>query len=296
MNAYHRQMLDLAKVALAEDIGPGDLTSLACLEPDRVEAHIVAKSEGILSGVGFIPLVLQLVDSANAVILLKHDGDRFQPGDMIAKISGFNQTVMTAERTALNFLGHLSGVATFTGRFVEKLSGHDCQILDTRKTTPGMRLLEKQAVLHGGGTNHRIGLYDMVLIKENHLAACGSIAKAVQLTREYLTTYDFRQQFNAKPDDIEVEVEVTNVTQLTEAITAGVDRLLLDNQSIESLTQLVNKARELDAQVKLEASGNVTLETIAAIAATGVDFISAGALTHSATSSDFSLLVEHADV
>jgi nicotinate-nucleotide pyrophosphorylase (carboxylating) len=295
MNVYHRQMLDLAKVALAEDIGPGDLTSLACLEPDRVEAHIVAKSEGILSGVGFVPLVLQLVDSANAVILLKHDGDHFQPGDMIAKISGFNQTVMTAERTALNFMGHLSGVATLTARFVEKLAGHACQILDTRKTTPGMRLLEKQAVLHGGGTNHRIGLYDMVLIKDNHLAACGSIAKAVKLTREYLTTYDFRQQFNAKPDDIEVEVEVTSEAQLTEAITAGVDRLLLDNQSIESLTQLVNKARELDTQVKLEASGNVTLETVAAIAATGVDFISAGALTHSATSSDFSLLVEPTD-
>ena len=290
MDAYHQQMLDLVRAALNEDIGPGDITSLACLQPERIKTEIVAKSDGVLSGVEPATLVFHLVDSANRVAFLKRDGDRFARGDRMAEIEGYNQTIMTSERVALNFLGHLSGIATLTGKFVEKLKGTSCRILDTRKTTAGQRLLEKRAVLHGGGSNHRIGLYDMVLIKDNHIAAAGSITQAVQLTREYLGSVDYREQFGAI-EQIEIEVEVTGEAELTEAIKVGVDRLLLDNQPVESLGILVAKARALNPKVKLEASGNVTLDNVAAIAATGVDFISSGAITHSAPCADFSLRV-----
>ena len=291
MNAYRQQMLNLVKAALAEDIGPGDVTSLACLEPNRIKAEIVAKSDGVLSGSEPVVLAFRLVDSANNVTLLKNDGDRFMTGDIIATIDGYNQTIITTERTALNFLGHLSGIATLTSEFVKQLKTTNCQILDTRKTTPGYRLLEKKAVVHGGGHNHRIGLYDMILIKDNHIAAAGSITEAVRLTHEYLATLESRQQYGGGPNDIAVEVEVSTREQLIEAINAGVKRLLLDNQSVESLTNLVNTTRELNPDIKLEASGNVTLDTVAEIAATGVDFISAGAITHSAPNSDFSLRV-----
>jgi len=289
MDAYHRQMLDLVRAALAEDIGPGDVTSMACLEPNRIKAEIVAKSDGVLSGVEVVTLAFRAVDSATKITFLKKDGDHFGCRDRIATIDGFNQTILTAERTALNFLAHLSGIATLTGRFVEKLKDFDCRILDTRKTTPGFRLLEKKAVVDGGGSNHRIGLYDMLLIKDNHIAAAGSITDAIRLACEYLDTPESRQQFGKWPDDIEIEVEVTTEEQLTEAVKAGVNRLLLDNQATDSLTSLVRVARELNPDVKLEASGNVTLDTVAEIAATGVDFISAGAITHSAPNSDFSL-------
>jgi nicotinate-nucleotide pyrophosphorylase (carboxylating) len=290
MDAYHQQMLELVRAALNEDIGPGDITSLACLQPQRIHADIIAKSDGILSGVEPVTLTFHLVDSASRVVFVKRDGDRFVTGDRIAEIDGFNQPIMTAERTALNFLGHLSGIATITSRFVEKLAGTSCRILDTRKTTPGQRLLEKRSVLHGGGSNHRIGLYDMILIKDNHIAAAGSITQAVQLTREYLGSFDCREQFG-ECEKIQVEVEVTNEAELVEAIESGVDRLLLDNQSPESLKQLVNRARALNPKIELEASGNVTLDTVAAMAASGVDFISSGALTHSAPNADFSLRV-----
>jgi nicotinate-nucleotide pyrophosphorylase (carboxylating) len=290
MDAYHKQMLELVRAALAEDIGPGDITSLACLEPERIKAEIVAKSDGILSGVEAAMLVFHLVDEANRITFLKRDGDRFARGDRIAEIVGYNQTIMTSERTALNLLSHLSGIATLTGKFVEKLKGTNCRLLDTRKTTPGQRLLEKRAVVHGGGTNHRIGLYDMVLIKDNHIAAAGSISEAVRLTRDYMGSVDCRQQFGAV-GEMEIEVEVSSEAELVEAIKSGVDRLLIDNQTVESLTTLVAKARELNPKLKLEASGNVTLDNVAAIAATGVDFVSSGAITHSAPGSDFSLNV-----
>ncbi len=290
MDAYHQQMLDLVRAALCEDIGPGDITSLACLQPERIKAEIIAKSDGIVSGIEPVMLVFHLVDSAIRVQFSKRDGDRFSRGDRIAEIDGFNQPIMTGERTALNFLGHLSGIATITGQFVEQLNGTNCRILDTRKTTPGQRLLEKRAVLHGGGTNHRIGLFDMVLIKDNHIAAAGSISQAVELTREYLHTVECRQHFGPT-GQIQVEVEVTNEAELREALAAGVDRLLLDNQTPESLARLVAMARQLNPKVQLEASGNVTLDNVTAIAATGVDFISSGALTHSAPNSDFSLRV-----
>jgi len=287
----YSEIVALVKAALAEDIGPGDLTSIACLEPNPVKARVVAKSSGILSGLIPFALAIEIVDSANTVNPLLKDGERFDAGDTIIELDAFNQTLLAAERVALNFLAHLSGVATLTGRFVQKIGPADCRLLDTRKTTPGFRYLEKMAVKHGGGDNHRMGLYDMILIKDNHIASAGSIEKAVRMAREMMQTSDFRIQFERKADDVKIEVEVTSADQLREAIAAGIDRLLLDNQSIDSLRELVDLARGLDPRVELEASGNVSLETVADIAATGVDFISIGALTHSAPACDFSMQV-----
>ncbi|UCG62514.1 MAG: carboxylating nicotinate-nucleotide diphosphorylase [Candidatus Zixiibacteriota bacterium] len=288
---HYGAVRQLVKAALGEDIGKGDLTSLACLEPARIKARISAKSDGVLSGVEPALMAFSFVDSANVVKPVKKDGEPFRPGDTIIEIEGFNQTVLTAERTALNFLAHLSGIATLTRQFVEKVAGTHCRILDTRKTTPGWRYLEKAAVAHGGGHNHRFGLYDMVLIKDNHIASAGTIKKAVEMTRAFLGTPDFRLQFESREEDIQIEVEVTTESELRDAIEAGVKRLLLDNQSVLSLKKLVALARKLDSTVELEASGNVTLETVAEIAATGVDFISIGSITHSAKASDFSLTV-----
>ncbi|MBN1211805.1 MAG: carboxylating nicotinate-nucleotide diphosphorylase [candidate division Zixibacteria bacterium] len=288
---FKKTTVELVRAALEEDVGPGDITSLGCLEPNLLKAIIIAKSEGVLSGLHPAALAFRLVDSANKFAPRLSDGDRFVKGDLIAEISGLNQTVLVAERVALNFLAHLSGVATFTARFTDKIKGYNCCILDTRKTTPGWRLLEKIAVVHGGGENHRIGLYDMVLIKDNHIASAGSITAAVNKMRAYMDTPDFRLQFKTDAKKILIEVEITDKRELVEAIEAGVDRILLDNQTPEQLKQLVEKARSLNPEIKLEASGNVSLDNVAAIAAAGVDYISIGALTHSAPVADFSMRV-----
>lgn len=289
-----KDTFELVKRALGEDIGRGDLTSLACLEPFPLKAKVLAKSEGVLSGVEPFMMAFEIVDSANVVGFIKKDGDSFKSGEAIATIDGFNQTVLTTERVALNFLSHLSGVATLTNKFVHKIKeagNKKCKIIDTRKTTPGMRLLEKAAVAHGGGLNHRMGLYDMVLIKDNHIAASGSVKKAVELMREYLSSPEFRLQFDKKAGDIEIEIEIeiTNEQELREAIDCGIKRILLDNQSVDSLKTLVALAKKLNPKIKTEASGGVNLENVAEIAATGVDYISIGALTHSAPAVDFSL-------
>jgi len=294
MPLKQQELTTLVKAALAEDIGRGDMTSLSCLEPFSVKAEIIAKSEGILSGLNPALLSFYIVDSANIVTPIKKDGDSFKPGDIIAKIDGFNQTVFASERVALNFIGHLSGVATLTNKFVKKVAGaghSSCKIIDTRKTLPGLRSLQKQAVVDGGGVNHRQGLYDMILIKDNHIAACGSISKAIELLNENMETPEFHMQFDLHKDEIEIEVEISNEEQLREAIGCGVKRLLLDNQSVDELKKLTALARSLSDDLKLEASGNVSLENVADIVATGVDYISVGALTHSAPTSDFSLKV-----
>jgi nicotinate-nucleotide pyrophosphorylase (carboxylating) len=288
---FEHHLRELVRAAITEDIGPGDLTSLGCLEPDMIKAVIVAKSSGILSGLEPAILTFTMIDSANKFIALKESGNKFEPGETIIKLEGLNQTLLAAERAALNFLAHLSGVATLTRQFVEAVKGTNCKILDTRKTTPGFRMLEKRAVAHGGGINHRLGLYDMVLIKDNHIAACGSITEAVRQARDFLNSSDFRLQFDCNYEDVLIEVEVTNDAELTEAIENNIDRVLLDNQTPESLKKLVAKAHSMNPAVKLEASGNITLANAAEIAATGVDFISIGALTHSAPVSDFSMKV-----
>ncbi len=291
MQDSHVVIRKLVQAALDEDIGPGDLTSRACLEPNPIKAEIVAKSDGILSGLEPALLVFDIVDSANVVAPRYQNGDPFKSGDRILTVEGFNQTVMTSERTALNFLAHLSGVATLTRQFVDLVSHTECIILDTRKTTPGWRLLDKMAVVHGGGKNHRMGLYDLILIKDNHIASAGSIEAAATLAREFLRSGDYILQFDTPADKMRIEVEVTNAEQVIEALNANADILLLDNQGIDSLKELVATARRINPLVKLEASGNVNLNTVKAIAETGVDYISIGALTHSAPAADFSLRV-----
>jgi nicotinate-nucleotide pyrophosphorylase (carboxylating) len=281
----------LVRTALEEDIGRGDLTSLACLEPNPLRAHIIAKSSGIMSGMIPALKVFDIVDSANRINSRKKDGESFEVGDTILEIDGFNQTVLASERVALNFLAHLSGVATMTSKFVSALNGTRCRVLDTRKTTPGWRYLEKLAVQHGGGVNHRFGLFDMILVKDNHIASAGSITDAVQKARDFMMTSDFRLQFDIDLHQIFIEVEVTNEDELREACSANVDRIMLDNQSIASLESLVTMARRINPSIQLEASGNITLDTVAEVAATGVDFVSIGALTHSAPAADFSLKV-----
>jgi nicotinate-nucleotide pyrophosphorylase (carboxylating) len=289
MAKVHGSIINLVRLALSEDVGRGDVTSLGCLDPDLVKAAISAKSDGIMSGLTPLSITFGLVDSANKVKPIVQDGQEFHRGDTVVEIEGLNQTILTAERTALNFLAHLSGVATLTRLFADAVKDTDTTILDTRKTLPGWRMLEKQAVVHGGGANHRMGLFDMILIKDNHIAAAGSISGAVRRARDYLASSEYRLQFDAPAGEIDIEVEVTNESQVTEAIECGVRRLLLDNQSPESLRALVDKARQLSDEVMLEASGGANLDNVAKLAATGVDFISVGALTHSATAADFSL-------
>lgn len=291
MNSRGNSLKEIVKNALNEDIGKGDITSLASLEPMPVEAKVTAKSDGILSGLIPALMVFEIVDSANEIRALKKDGDKFQKGDIILEIKGFNQTVFIAERTALNFLGLLSGIASETNRYSNEIKNYKCKILDTRKTTPGLRELEKKAVKDGGGVNHRMGLYDMILIKDNHIASAGSITKAITSAREYLNTSDFRLQFDKTAEDIQIEVEVTTSKELKEAISCGIKRLLLDNQSNQQLKKMVTQARQLDSNCILEASGNITLKNAAAVASTGVDFISVGSITHSAPITDFSLTV-----
>ncbi len=264
----------LIELALAEDIGPGDITTQATLSGGtRGEAVIVAREGGVLAGLPVATAVFQTVDSGIAVEELAQDGEPLAPGEVVAHLRGPLAGILTAERVALNFLTRLSGIATLTSRFVDAVAPYPAVILDTRKTTPGWRKLEKYAVRCGGGMNHRLGLYDQVLIKDNHVAACGSISKAVERVR-------------AAALGVPIEVEVRTLAELEEALALGVDRILLDNMDLPTLREAVRLA---GGRVPLEASGGITLENVAQVAACGVDFISVGALTHSAPALDLSL-------
>lgn len=268
--------IPLIDMAIAEDIGPGDVTSQAILPEEwQVEGQIIAKASGVVAGLPIVTEVFRRVEPRVRVQLLAHDGDTVAPKDVVACLSGPARGMLAAERIALNFLQHLSGIATLTRRFVEAVAGTRAVILDTRKTLPGYRVLEKYAVRMGGGQNHRFGLYDMLLVKDNHIAAAGSLRLAVERAR-------------AAFPDLACEVEVRTLDELREALELPVDRIMLDNMDLEQMRAAV----ELTAgRVQLEASGGVNLERVAAIAATGVDFISVGALTHSAPILDFSLEV-----
>jgi nicotinate-nucleotide pyrophosphorylase (carboxylating) len=278
------ELADLVARALAEDVGPGDVTSAATVpEEARARARIVQKQAGVAFGLEAVEETMRQcgVEHLDRLVVEGqwHDG---VPADVLLA-TGSARALLAAERTALNFLGHLSGIATLTARFVEAVAGTGAAILDTRKTTPGLRGLEKAAVAAGGGRNHRIGLYDAFLIKENHIALAGSLAKAVYGARK------------AHPE-LPIEVEVRNLDETAYALGTGADRLLLDNMDLETLRGAVKLRDENSAGdgPTLEASGGVDLETVRAIAETGVDFISIGALTHSAPSLDFSLLLEPA--
>lgn len=259
---------------LAEDVGDGDLTSEHAIPADATcEAAILVNEDGVVCGLEVAEALFRELDDDVELDALAADGDLVAAGARVLRISGPARPILTGERTALNILGRLSGIATLTRRFVDEIHGMRAQVLDTRKTTPGLRALEKYAVRCGGGTNHRFGLYDGILIKDNHLAVAGSIRAAVE---------------GARGSGVPVQVEVDTLDQLREALDAGADSILLDNMSVERLKQAVALA---GGRVKLEASGGVTLDTIRPIAETGVDFISIGALTHSARSLDVSLEV-----
>jgi len=274
---------ELVAGALAEDVGAGDITSEATVpEEARGRARIVQKQPGVVYGLAVVAEALrqcEVEDVDNLVVEGQWRED--VPADVLIA-SGSARGLLAAERTAINFLGHLSGVATLTARYAEAVLGTGTTILDTRKTTPGLRHLEKAAVAAGGGINHRMGLYDAILIKENHIAAAGGLAKAVHAAR------------SAQPEKA-IEVEVRNLDEAAYALGMGVDRLLLDNMSPDLLREAV-ALRDQNASgpdgVSLEASGGVNLENVREIAETGVEFISVGALTHSARTLDFSMLLE----
>ncbi|MEK6814751.1 MAG: carboxylating nicotinate-nucleotide diphosphorylase [Nitrospirota bacterium] len=261
--------------ALAEDIGKGDLTTRVTIPPTRrALGLIVARSWGIAAGLPLAARVFRILDPACRVRVRKKDGSAVRPGDRLLEISGSARTVLAGERVALNFLQHLSGIATFTHSFVRAVRGTRARILDTRKTTPGLRLLEKYAVRMGGGANHRMGLYDAILIKDNHIAAAGGILAAVAAARK------------ATRASVPIEIEARTPLEVREAMLAGADTILLDNMTPQQLRSAV---KLVGGRARTEASGGVTLRNVRTIARTGVNDISVGALTHSAPALDISL-------
>ena len=273
--------------ALAEDVASGDVTTKATVRKGHIaRATLVAKQDGVLSGREVADAVFAELDRSVKIDWEYEDSDRLTSGSKVATLSGPLASILTGERVALNFLGHLSGIATLTRRFVETIDGHQARILDTRKTLPGIRHLQKYAVRCGGGENHRLGLYDMVLVKENHIKAAGGMLPAIKAA--------LISAASARPR-LAVEVEVQSVKDAALAAGLTVDRVMLDNMPIEEMRKAVSRIRDISAEsgkfVAVEASGNVTLENVHAIAETGVDFISVGVLTHSAPAFDFSLLV-----
>jgi nicotinate-nucleotide pyrophosphorylase (carboxylating) len=272
------QVIPIIQRALEEDIGDGDVTTLCTVPPGAmVDGKLIAKQAGVVAGLEVARLAFFLIDERVRYVMQVTDGDWVEKGTVIAEVSGPGRGLLSGERVALNFLQRMSGIATLTRRFVEAVKGTPAVILDTRKTAPGLRLLDKWAVRLGGGKNHRIGLYDMVLIKDNHIAAVGGISETVTRVREC----DERGRA--------IEVEVKNLAELREVLDLNVDRIMLDNMSLEDMREAV---RLTSGRVPLEASGNVSLENIAAVAATGVDFISIGMLTHSVNALDISLLFD----
>ncbi|MCY3711825.1 MAG: carboxylating nicotinate-nucleotide diphosphorylase [Gemmatimonadetes bacterium] len=270
--------------ALREDMGDGDVTTEWTLVPDTVAcARFEARQSGVLSGLYPACLTFREADPGLEFRTRLTDGDRVEPGQPIAEVRGAARSLLTGERTALNFMRHLSGIATMTRQYVDAVRNTGARIVDTRKTTPGLRDLEKRAVVHGGGTNHRHGLFDMVLIKDNHIAAAGGIAAAVRRCRSNM------EQSGRRYD---IEVETSSLDQVEEAVRSGADWIMLDNMSDEEMRTAVGRIRALtaaDRSIVIEASGAITLERIEEIAKTGVDVISVGALTHSAPALDISL-------
>lgn len=271
----------LIKLALNEDIGTGDITSLATVPADRTAtAVMLAKQDGVLSGMDVAESVFHTVDPSIEFEALKWNGESVTNPEHIAIVRGNARNILTAERTALNFVQRLSGVATITAEYAAAVAGTNARVVDTRKTTPGMRLLQKRAVQHGGGSNHRFGLADGVLIKDNHLAAIGGphrISDAISAARA------------TAPHTLKIEIEVTNLDELREALDAGADIVMLDNMDTVTMAEAVAIRDAHGNHTLLEASGGITLSRLPEIAATGIDLISSGALTHSAPSLDISL-------
>jgi nicotinate-nucleotide pyrophosphorylase (carboxylating) len=269
----------LIEAALAEDVGEGDWTTLWTVPAERhSEAVVIAKQAGVIAGAGVAEAVFARLDAAAEVRIDAPDGSAVRVGDVVLRVEGAARALLTAERTALNLLQRLSGVATLTRAFVDAVRGTGARIVDTRKTTPGMRRLEKAAVVAGGGGNHRVGLHDMVLIKDNHIVAAGGIRAAVEAVRARNHTA------------LAVEVETTTLDEVAEALDVGVDRILFDNMSPELLRSAVERVRASGAdRPETEASGGISLESVRQVAASGVNLVSVGALTHSAPALDLSM-------
>lgn len=271
--SLHPDVLDAIRRALAEDIGPGDVTTNSIVPPDAVmRGRIIAKQDGVVAGLDVAQAVYRMVDERISFTALVAEGARVTNRQTLAIVSGPARGLLTAERTALNFLGRMSGIATLTRQFVDAVAGTGATILDTRKTAPGLRMVDKLAVQRGGGRNHRIGLYDMVLIKDNHIDFAGSLRAAVERARKHAP-------------HLEIEVEARTLDDVREALDLGVQRIMLDNMPLAMMAEAV---RLVAGRARLEASGNVSLDTIRQIAETGVDDISVGALTHSARVFDVS--------
>lgn len=271
---------DLLTLAFAEDIGDGDATTLSTIPADEMgRQHLLVKEEGILAGVEIARKVFNKFDPSLKMTVYIGDGTHVKPGDIAFVVEGPVRSLLQTERVMLNIMQRMSGIATVTERYQSRLEGLDCKVLDTRKTTPGMRLLEKQAVKIGGGANHRIGLFDMILIKDNHVDFAGGIDKAVEAARAWCKE-------NGK--NLRIEVEVRNEDEIRQAIKAGADRIMLDNFTPERTRGAVEIIRAEGSGIEIESSGGITLDTLRAYGETGVDFISVGALTHSVKGLDMS--------
>lgn len=280
MMTYLTNLDEIISMALREDVGDGDHSTLACIpQTAQGKAKMVAKKQGVLCGMTVGERVFHLVDPELKVTCLKEDGAQIEVGEIVMLVEGRAASILTAERTALNFMQRLSGIATQTHKMVGMLEGMHTRLLDTRKTTPNMRLLEKYAVKCGGGTNHRIGLYDMVMLKDNHIDFAGGIEAAIDRTQAYL---------KEKNKDLKIEVEVRNMDELERVMQhGGVDRIMLDNFDVPTLKKAVER---IGGKYETEASGGITEETLRDYATSDVDFISVGVLTHHIKSLDLSLV------
>ncbi len=268
---------DLLTLAFAEDVGDGDHTTLSTIPADAMgKQQLIVKEEGILAGVDVARMVFDKFDPSLKMTVFINDGAHVKPGDVAFVVEGPVRSLLQTERTMLNIMQRMSGIATMTAKYQEKLSGLKTKVLDTRKTTPGMRMLEKEAVKIGGGMNHRIGLFDMILIKDNHVDFAGSITNAVNRARAYL---------KEKGKDLNIEVEVRNTPEIEEALSLDVDRIMLDNFTPERTREAV---KLINGRCEVESSGGITLDTLREYGECGVDYISVGALTHSVKGLDMS--------
>lgn len=280
MKTKYELIDDLLDLAFAEDLGDGDHTTLSTIPENAMgRSRLIIKEDGILAGVEVAEKVLHRVDPSIKMTVMIGDGAEVNKGDVVFTAEGPVRSLLIAERTMLNIMQRMSGVATMTRRYQDQLKGLRTRVLDTRKTTPGMRMLEKEAVATGGGTNHRIGLFDMILIKDNHVDFAGGIRQAIDAAKKYCAD---------RHKDLKIEIEVRDTDEINQALEAGVDRIMLDNFSPERTRKAVELIRSVNPSVEIESSGGITLDTLRQYGECGVDFISVGALTHSVKGLDMS--------
>lgn len=278
---YENLINKLIDLGIEEDINTGDITTESIIpESMTATATMTAKQEGVISGLEIVKMVYDRFQDDVVFTPYFNNGDHVKKGDVILKIEATYPTLLRGERLSLNIFQRMCGIATETARYVKELAGTHTQLLDTRKTAPGLRVLDKMAVKHGGGTNHRMGLYDMAMIKDNHIKMAGGIAKAVEQVRSSI------------PSDIKIEVEATNLEEVQQAIEAGADIIMLDNMSNSAMTEAVAVILKADKGIKTEASGNMSIERLREVAETGVDYISVGALTHTVKGMDISMNIQ----